>query len=259
MRSGELKSRFGERWWKLAVQDVLRGAVRSDTRWAQMTDEERFELLDVQAILTIMTSCWNDVFQDQLGWTGRSYVSELREVRNSWAHQRAFSAEDAFRALDTIARLLAMTGGKGQEQLKKLSQELLHQRFEAETKRELKKSAAVTQTKTQSGLKPWRQIATPHPDVASGRYQHAEFAADLFQVITGKAEPEYGDPREFFQRTYLTDGLTRLLSRAWERLSGLGGDPVVELQTNFGGGKTHSMLALYHLFGGGPHLKNWLD
>jgi uncharacterized protein len=250
----ELKSRFGERWWKLAVQDVLRGAVRSDTRWAQMTDEERFELLDVQAILTIMTSCWNDVFQDQLGWTGRSYVSELREVRNSWAHQRAFTAEDAFRALDTISRLLAMTGGQGQEQLKKLSQELLHQRFEAEAKRELKKSAAVTQTKTPSGLKPWRQIATPHPDVASGRYQHAEFAADLFQVITGIAEPEYGDPREFFQRTYLTDGLTRLLSRAWERLSGLGGDPVVELQTNFGGGKTHSMLALYHLFGGGPHL-----
>jgi len=114
----------------------------------------------------------------------------------------------------------------------------------------------VTQSGARGGLKPWREVATPHPDVASGRYQQAEFAADLFQVITGKAEPEYGDPQEFFRRTYLTEGLTRLLSRAWERLLGLGGDPVVELQTNFGGGKTHSMLALYHLFGGGRRLKD---
>jgi predicted AAA+ superfamily ATPase len=83
-----------------------------------------------------------------------------------------------------------------------------------------------------------------------GRYQQAEFAADLFQVITERAEPEYAKPKDFFQRTYFTDGLSQLLSRAWLRLSGAGGDPVVELQTNFGGGKTHSLLALYHLFGG---------
>jgi predicted AAA+ superfamily ATPase len=252
----ELKGRFGDQWWSLAVKDSLRGVVGAEARWAQMTDEERFELLDVQALLTVMGNVWNDVFQSQLGYVGRSYVSEIREARNSWAHQRAFTADDAYRALDTMQRLLSMTGGEGQEELKKLSQELLRQRFEVETKKELKKSAALTQTGALSGLKPWRQVATPHPDVASGRYQQAEFAADLFQVITGKAEPEYGDPKEFFRRTYLTEGLTRLLSRAWERLLGVGGDPVVELQTNFGGGKTHSMLALYHLFAGGAHLKN---
>ena len=58
------------------------------------------------------------------------------------------------------------------------------------------------------------------------------------------------DPTEFFRRTYLTDGLKGLLTNAIKRLCGRGGDPVVELQTNFGGGKTHSMLALYHLFSG---------
>lgn len=251
----ELKVKFGERWWKLAVEDALRGTLRAEARWAQMTDAQRFELLDVQALLTIMTNVWNDVFQEQLGYTGRSYVSELREVRNSWAHQRAFTAEDAYRALDTMQRLLGMTGGEGQEDIKKLSQELLRQRFDAETRRELKKSAELTQTGALTGLKPWRQVATPHPDVASGRYQQAEFAADLFQVITGKAEPEYGDAKEFFRRTYLTEGLIRLLSRAWERLLGTGGDPVVELQTNFGGGKTHSMLALYHLFAGDSQIE----
>jgi predicted AAA+ superfamily ATPase len=86
--------------------------------------------------------------------------------------------------------------------------------------------------------------------VASGRYQQAEFAADLWQVHLGEGSDEYRDPVEFFRRTYLTESLKRLLVGAVERLSGKGGDPVVQLQTNFGGGKTHSMLALYHLFSG---------
>src|SRR5262249_48339558 len=63
---------------------------------------------------------------------------------------------------------------------------------------------------------------------------------------------EYKKPPEFFRRTYLTDSLKRLLISAVQRLSGQQGDPVVQLQTNFGGGKTHSMLALYHLFSGTP-------
>jgi predicted AAA+ superfamily ATPase len=99
-------------------------------------------------------------------------------------------------------------------------------------------------------LKPWREIVTPHADVASGRYQQAEFAADLWQVHLGEGGDEYRKPAEFFRRTFLTESLKRLLVGAVERLSGKGGDPVVQLQTNFGGGKTHSMLALYHLFGG---------
>jgi predicted AAA+ superfamily ATPase len=86
--------------------------------------------------------------------------------------------------------------------------------------------------------------------VASGRYQQAEFAADLWQVHLGEGMDEYRDPVEFFRRTYLTESLRRLLVSAVHRLTDGGGDPVVQLQTNFGGGKTHSMLALYHLFSG---------
>lgn len=96
-------------------------------------------------------------------------------------------------------------------------------------------------------LSPWRDIATPHPDVATGRYHQAEFAADLAQVLSGKAEPEYQDPVEFFSRTYLTEGISRLLQVSLERLSGKGGESVIQLKTAFGGGKTHTMLALYHL------------
>src|SRR5439155_14300345 len=99
-------------------------------------------------------------------------------------------------------------------------------------------------------LKPWREVVNPHEDVASGRYQQAEFAADLWQVHMGEGTPEYRDPVEFFRRTYLTESLKTMLVGSLRRLTAGGGDPVVQLQTNFGGGKTHSMLALYHLFSG---------
>jgi uncharacterized protein len=102
------------------------------------------------------------------------------------------------------------------------------------------------------GLRPWRELVAPHPDVASGRHRQAEFAADLHQVWRGEAAPEYGDPGAFFQRTFLTAGLGALLRNAERRWRREGGDPVVELRTSFGGGKTHAMIALFHLAAGHP-------
>jgi hypothetical protein len=95
--------------------------------------------------------------------------------------------------------------------------------------------------------KPWTEIATPHADVLKGTFQDAEFAADLSRVQQGKAGPEYGDPVRFFERTYITEGMRLLLDGVVRRLDGRGGDPVVQLQTAFGGGKTHTLLAVYHL------------
>ena len=102
------------------------------------------------------------------------------------------------------------------------------------------------------GLRPWRELVAPHPDVATGRYRQAEFAADLHQVWRGEAAPEYGDPGAFFQRTFLTAGLRALLCNAERRWRREGGDPVVELRTRFGGGKTHAMIALFHVAAGQP-------
>jgi predicted AAA+ superfamily ATPase len=101
-------------------------------------------------------------------------------------------------------------------------------------------------------LPSWRQVIHPHRDVAEGRYRQAEFAADLAEVLAGTAEPEYQDPAEFFHRTYLTHGIRQLLGASLQRVGGKGGEPVVQLKTAFGGGKTHTMLALYHLLSGKP-------
>lgn len=96
-------------------------------------------------------------------------------------------------------------------------------------------------------LKPWREIITPHKDVLEGTFKQSEFAADLTQVASGNATPEYADPEKFFARTFITEGMRLLLRSVAQRLSGNGGDPVIQLQTSFGGGKTHTLLAVYHL------------
>ena len=96
-------------------------------------------------------------------------------------------------------------------------------------------------------LKPWREIARPHKDVLEGTFKQSEFAADITQVATGVAPPEYQDAEKFFSRTYITEGMRLLLISLAQRLAGQGGDPVIQLQTSFGGGKTHTMLAVLHL------------
>ena len=96
-------------------------------------------------------------------------------------------------------------------------------------------------------LKPWREVIVPHPDVLNGTFQQSEFAADLTAVRTGRATSEYGDAKSFYERTYITEGMGKLLTQVAQRLNGKGGEPIIQLQTSFGGGKTHTMLAVYHL------------
>ena len=70
-----------------------------------------------------------------------------------------------------------------------------------------------------------------------GRYRQAAFAADLPQVARGTADVEYQDPVEFFARTYLTEGVRRLLTQVLSHICGKGGEPVIQLKMAFGGGK----------------------
>jgi len=240
----EFRSAFAER----AQSELLR-ALGDDRLNSKKPPAE----WDAAALLKVMWEAWNDVFRKTLGPAERSLLSELREWRNKWAHQELFSTDDAYRALDSCGRLLSAVSAPEGGEIEKMKTELLRLRFDEQVRSEKRKAGgSLVEAAASGALKPWREVATPHPDVASGRYQQAEFAADLWQVYIGEGTDEYRHPVEFFRRTYLTDSLKRLLTGTVERLSGKGGDPVVQLQTNFGGGKTHSMLALYHLCGGTP-------
>jgi predicted AAA+ superfamily ATPase len=238
-----------------AQSAVKAGTVRMDAirRFAEdpMLGTKPIAQWDTAGLLKLMWETWNDVFKRTLGFAERSLVSELRDVRNKWAHQNPFSSDDADRALDSMGRLLTAVSAPQADDVAKMKMELRRLIFDEQVRGEKRKAGgSLIEPAAAGNLRPWREVVTPHADVASGRYQQAEFAADLWQVHLGEGSDEYRKPAEFFRRTFLTESLKGLLVGGVQRLSGQGGDPVVQLQTNFGGGKTHSMLALYHLFGG---------
>ena len=92
------------------------------------------------------------------------------------------------------------------------------------------------------------QVCTPKQDVLEGRLSEDIFAADLYAVFAGKAPDVYQDPVKFSANTFPTDGMKILMKEVFGRLTGknTGANPVVKLETSFGGGKTHSLIALYH-------------
>jgi len=235
-------------------QNLFKGQALAET--GRFMDEDRLLAKkaiaewDVAALLRLMWEAWNEVFRRTLGHSERTLVSELRDARNRWAHQEAFSSDDAYRVLDSTARLLTAVSAEQADEVEKMKMELLRQRFDEQVRGEKRKVAGTAiESQAATALKPGARSSprtrTCQRSLPAGRVRRRSVAG-----LPGRGTDEYRDPAEFFRRTYPTESLKRLLVGAVRRLSGAGGDPVVQLQTNFGGGKTHSMLALYHLFSG---------
>jgi hypothetical protein len=222
-------------------------------------EDKEYHRLDPQVQLRMLTeniphnlkAGWYP-FDDAIGRVGQGYSKELREARNDWAHNKSFSDDDAYRCLDTAERLLVAVGASASADDVKAIRLGLRRLTASKDDKKVLQSAVVSPES--AGLRPWREVLRPHDDVATGNFQAAEFAADLYKVAaTGDAGSDYTEPVQFFARTYLTEGLRDLIDRAVRRLDGdENASPVINLQTNFGGGKTHSMLALWHLASGTP-------
>lgn len=197
---------------------------------------------------------WHQVFKEQLTFEDKRVVSALWDARKEWAHGERISSERTERVLMDGEHILRSIGAVQQaDKADEMRREFRRLMFEEDQKRlQRAQEKALSVQVDSTGLPAWRDVVEPHDDVARGTFELAQFAADLRQVHQGVAGPEYGDPVEFFGRTYLTRGLRYLLEQAIKRLSGGGGEPVVDLMTTFGGGKTHSLLAVYHAAAGVP-------
>ncbi|MGW5300922.1 Swt1 family HEPN domain-containing protein [Rhodococcus aetherivorans] len=233
----------------LAARDTTKGAGALKTY--VRTDPQNGLRMITEQIPNQVRKGWYP-FSDHLSRTEQSWATELRDVRNTWAHNGSFTADDAYRALDTAERFLRAIGAPDQaDEARRSRVDLMRLSSEKEDRKVVKTSAAAEIGA--DGLEPWRMVLSPHEDVQSGNFHAAEFAADLAMVSRGEGDPEYTNPVEFFARTYLTEGLKNLLLPAMRRLSGdPNAAPIINLQTNFGGGKTHSMLAVWHLASGRP-------
>lgn len=257
----ELGSSIGQDWWQKAVLDILYEEQKRDLPltgdWGSLVDS-----LDVQRALLLFDLHWNTVFRRKLSIDHRTWAKELFGVRNKLAHLGGedFTDDDTWRALDTMSRLMEQIEFESAEEIRGLLRVSRYGSSNGSTTvtkvltstpvTTKQKNIGILNTTPISGLPGWRDVIEPHPDVAQGRYKNAEFAADLAQVARGEGSYEYLDPVEFFARTYVTEGMTGLLEQSLLRICGKAGEPVIQLKTAFGGGKTHSMLALYHMMRG---------
>ncbi len=98
-----------------------------------------------------------------------------------------------------------------------------------------------------SATTPWHQVVTLRDDLRSGELTLSIFAADLYDVVMGRARPIYQQPSEFFALTYPTFNLRELVKDVLQRLAGKNEKAVRQLELTYGGGKTHALITLYHL------------
>ncbi len=257
----ELGNELGDNWWTEGVINVLYDEQKRNLPysgdWAKVVDS-----LDIARCLLLFDLHWQRVFRKKLSIDHRTWAKELVGVRNKLAHLGGedFSADDTWRALDTMSRLVEQIDLESAEEIRDLLRKTRYgsangsttiTEISANPQTKVKqKKIGILNTTPNSGLPSWRDVIKPHPDVAQGRYKNAEFAANLAQVARGEGVYEYRDPIEFFARTYVTEGLAGLLQQSLRRICGKDGEPVIQLKTAFGGGKTHSMLALYHMMRG---------
>lgn len=242
---------LGAVWTKLVQTKDSKNGAPSTKTYEALDPQLQFRIMTEGNITAGFKPGWYP-FNQAIGRTGETFASELREVRNEWAHNGTFTDDDAYRALDTGERLLKLIGAaKEADEIRGIRLNLRRVTADKEDRKVLKLAADNPEA---AGLKPWREVLQPHDDVATGNFHASEFAADLYKVATGgEVDSDYADPVEFFKRTYLTEGLRDLIGRAVRRLSGDDNtSPVINLQTNFGGGKTHSMLSLWHVAAGLP-------
>ncbi len=184
------------------------------------------------------------------------------EARNATSHLSIpLQDDEALRFLDAMHQLLKAVKAPTAEiaEIKKLYDSQRHSGMPAAPAAPAAESATPArptlslgqkedaEDKPGKALRPWIEVALPHPDVLANRFKEAEFAANLAAVDAGMASEDYATPESFFRITFLTEGLKRVLRGVLQRVAGSGGDPVIGLQTAFGGGATHTMLAAYHL------------
>src|SRR3990172_5010120 len=132
----ELKAQHAQLWFEEAKASV------SDAQ-ANLFGNEAEPHWDVAMLLSVMWNQWQIVFRKTLGQAERSLVSELREVRNRWAHQNPFSTDDAYRAMDSVSRLLTAVSAPQTEELERMKMELLRLRFDEQVRSEKRKGAGT--------------------------------------------------------------------------------------------------------------------
>ena len=235
-------------------RDAMRPFILRNLKTVQgLPPEDRFQNeadIDIGDFPHLFRRYWHNAFEQRFDPDRdvRSAIGIITEARNQVSHPGTEDIDPSYALsrLHDIADVLGQINAPEQKrEVESIRDKLLTSAAPTvDTKPKLPRRKAFD-------LKSWRDVIRPNTDVIEGSFRKSEFAADLQEVFEGRAKtPEYGETEIFFNQTYITPGLRELLVNTLKRLGGKGGNPVIQLKTGFGGGKTHSLIALYHLVTG---------
>lgn len=215
--------------------------------------------------LTNFVNCFRAELQSELHidktvtYNLQTWLKELQDVRNKVGHFTPiteFEYERAFSNMMLVASTIKRDDVKNE--LERLKKKVTY------TPAAVAPVAVTTVTNTAvdthivddgSPVKPWFENCVPHYDIKNGVLDESLFAANLNDVVMGTAPEVYINPFTFFAKTYVTAGLRDIANRVVQALNGVATENrVISLQTGFGGGKTHTLISLYHIIKGGKSL-----
>ena len=259
----ELGKRGNGRTVEQMLLEATRDAAYERRRSELAAGKSAQSVIDVSDFPHIVSRHWQGVFYHSTNGNQqiRNRMFLIAEGRNQVAHpdESDISMGYVYGRLDDISRVLGdIRAVAAAKQVDEIASQLYKAPAVPETPDQQRTEDQELDTKAptkSNGLKPWREVIEPHRDVVSGEITNHTFAADLQRVADAEsAYDEYTNPIEFFNRSYVTPGLESLLINTLKRINGTGGEPVIQMKTGFGGGKTHSLIALYHLINSGSSL-----
>ena len=236
-------------WWQYGVLDAVTSTQRSSLSrdLNKNPDIDLVDLIDANHLVRVVTKNYDRAFEDVFHnfRQTQSWLMQVAESRNSWAHSRTgdMPADEVGYALYAMVQILSAAKLPEAEEVEEIRQQVL-----GITQVEAPVVSHEARPASQEGLPYWWQVCTPREGFRNPAHiDESLFAATLGGVFAGSARDEYLDPERFLSQTYFTENLTQMLRDIVSRMNGGDGPAVTEVQTPFGGGKTHALLTLYHL------------
>ena len=243
---------YPNNWWEQGVLGALTETQRRNVRDSVRKEPSRAkeDLLDANLLVPIVTRRFDTVFNGDFHnyRQTQSWLIQVSEARNAWAHPRTgdMLADEAAHALYAMAQMLSVAGLPEAATVESLRRTVLGI---PQTSAEGEPADSGAARPARQGTLPyWWEVCTPREGFRDPAHiDESLFAATLGGVFAGSAREEYLDPVRFLSHTYFTENLAQMVRDIVSRMSGGEGPAVTEVQTPFGGGKTHALLTLYHL------------
>ncbi len=246
-----LIEQFPSNWFDRGVLKELKGPQANNIRRSMRKDPDResedyLDAIHFPAIVARHPATFEHLFPNYQ--QTQSFLMQAAEARNMLAaHSRSgdIPADDAGQSLYVMIQLLERAQLPEAEELEALRKQVLMMELDDSRPAAIESPAPAT---PRTGLPYWWQTCEPREGFRDpGHVDEGLFAATLGGVFAGSARDEYLQPERFLSQTYFTENLTLMLGDVLSRMNGGAGAAVTEVQTPFGGGKTHALLTLYHI------------